>query len=83
MLELDPYKVGEALMMIGATSVQLGHDTITGIFDPYLMGRPREEWSPEQVFVLDLLTKDPAEVIPVAEAIAVVRNRPVWNPEDL
>jgi hypothetical protein len=80
-LELDPYKVGEALMMIGAMSVQLGHDTITGTIDPYLMGEPREEWSPEHLFVMDLLTKPPADVIPLAEVITVVRNRPPWNPE--
>jgi hypothetical protein len=80
-LELDPYKVGEALMMIGVTSCQLGHRTIRGTIDPYLMSKPREEWSPEHLFVMDLLMKPPADVIPREEVHAVIRARPPFNPD--
>lgn len=84
MLELDPYKVGSALMMIAATSRQLGHKTIRGTVDPYLRGLvPDSYWSPEHRFVMDLLAKGAAEVITEDELVEVMRNRPQFNPEDL
>ncbi len=84
MLELDPYKVGSALMMIAATSRQLGHKTIRGTVDPYLRGLvPDSYWSPEHRFVMDLLTKGAPEVITEDDLIAIAHGRPPWNPEEL
>jgi hypothetical protein len=79
-LELDPYKVGEALMMLAVTSRQLGHKTVRGTIDPYLMSKPREEWSPEHIFVMDLLTKGAEAVVTLDELTTVLRNRAPFDP---
>jgi hypothetical protein len=68
--ELDAAKVGEALMRIAITSRYLGHQRIQDTVDPYLLSSPREDWSPETRFVIDILHKDPAEVIPQEEVTA-------------
>jgi len=79
--ELDPAKVGYALMRIGCTSVQLGHQSIYGTVDPYLLSAPNGAYDAETQFVIDLLHKDPADVIPLADVIAMGRNRPPWYPD--
>jgi hypothetical protein len=77
--ELDAAKVGEALMRIAITSHFLGHRRITYTVDPYLLSSD-EPCSPETQFVIDILHKDPAEVIPQEEVLAYMRLSSAWDP---
>ncbi len=78
--ELDAAKVGEALMRIAITSHFMGHRRIVDTVDPYLLSSPREHWSPEARFVIDILHKDPAGVIPQEEVTAYMLISSKWDP---
>jgi len=78
--ELDAAKVGEALMRIAITSCHLGHSRIVETVDPYLLSSPRESWDPETRFVIDILHKDPAKVIPREEVRAYTLLSSAWDP---
>jgi hypothetical protein len=78
--ELDPAKVGEALMRIAITSHFLGHSRLADTVDPYLLSSPPESCSPETRFVIDILHKDPAKVIPEEEVLAYMRLSSAWDP---
>lgn len=76
--ELDPAKVGEALMRIAITSCFLGHKRLADTVDPYLLSSPGP-CSPETQFVIDILHKDPARVIPQEEVLAYMRLSSAWG----
>ena len=78
--ELDAAKVGEALMRIAITSCHLGHRRLADTVDPYLLSSPPEKYSPETRFVIDILHKDPAKVIPQEEVIAYMLLSSAWDP---
>jgi hypothetical protein len=77
--ELDAAKVGEALMRIAITSHFMGHKRIVYTVDPYLLSSPGPS-SPETQFVIDILHKDPAKVIPQEEVIAYMLLSSTWDP---
>lgn len=59
---LDPTRVGEALIRLGAASVLMGHDSIFGTAEPYLSNIERVGGSPEAVFVADILRRNMEDV---------------------
>ena len=66
-------------MRIAMTSHFLGHKRIVDTVDPYLLSSPGPS-SPETQFVIDILHKDPARVIPQEEVLAYMRLSSAWDP---
>lgn len=66
-------------MRIAITSCFLGHKRIVDTVDPYLLSSD-EPCSPETQFVIDILHKGPAAVIPQEEMLAYMRLWSAWDP---
>lgn len=59
--DLDPAKLGEMLVRLGAISCQAGHRTVHGTITPYL--KHPKVLSPEARFLVDLLSKPVSRVV--------------------